>query len=155
FTLDVNGKVHAAQGFNGTCGPNTANPVVCNQDVAEAFAAAEATEPGDLVVLVPREHADPTVRRSSRPGDGPRVGVVSTSPGLVFDQGQTYLAGDNAHLITHEKTVVAVVGRVPVKISTERGSIAVGDPLAASSTPGAAMKATRAGQIVGYALEPA
>ena len=49
---------------------------------------------------------------------------------------------------------VALVGRVPVKISLENGTIAVGDPLtSASSTPGMAMKATRAGKILGYALE--
>ncbi len=46
-------------------------------------------------------------------------------------------------------------GRVPVKVSTENGSIEVGDALtSASSTPGAAMKATGSGKILGYALEP-
>jgi hypothetical protein len=40
-----------------------------------------------------------------------------------------------------------------VKISLESGAIAVGDPLASASVPGAAMKATRAGQIIGYALQ--
>jgi hypothetical protein len=35
----------------------------------------------------------------------------------------------------------------------ENGTVSAGDPLTSSSTPGAAMKATKAGKIIGYALE--
>jgi hypothetical protein len=131
------------------------HPVICNQDVAETFAALETTEPGDLVVLVNRSASTPTVGKSMQPHEGQLVGVVSTNPGLVFDRGETLLAGDNSKLITPEKTVVGLVGRVPVKVSLENGPIAVGDPLTSSSTSGVAMKASRAGQIIGYALEKA
>ena len=131
------------------------HPVICNQDVAETFAALEATEPGDLVILVNQSASAPTVRKSTLPYETLLVGVVSTNPGLVFDRGQTHLAGDNSQLITPEKTVVGLVGRVPVKVSLENGPIAVGDPLTSSSTPGVAMKASRASQIIGYALEKA
>ncbi len=130
-------------------------PVKCNQDVAETFASLEATEPGDLVVLVNQSASMPTVRKSTRPYEALLVGAVSTNPGLVFDNGETHLAGDNSKLITPEKTVVGLVGRVPVKVSLENGPIAVGDPLTSSSTPGVAMKATRASQIIGYAMEKA
>jgi hypothetical protein len=78
---------------------------------------------------------------------------VSTNPGLVFDQGHTYLAGENTNLITADKTVVAMLGRVPVKVSLENGPIRVGDPLTSASGRGTAMKATQAGQIVGYAMQ--
>lgn len=164
YKLDVNGKVRATSGFNGQCN-NRINAsydagqaltwvnVFCNQDVAETFATTEQTEPGDLVVLLPEARENPTVRRSHSAYDGGLVGVVSTNPGLVFDRGQTYLAGENTNLITADKTVVAMIGRVPVKVSLENGPIAVGDPLTSSSTPGAAMKATQAGQIIGYALQ--
>ncbi len=155
--------VKSDAGFNGAC--NHAAPVEalgggiayvdCNQDVAEAFASAEPTEPGDLVVLFPQAAAEPTVRKAREPYEGLLVGVVSSNPGLVFDHGQTYLAGDNAHLITQAKTVVALVGRARVKVSLENGSIAPGDPLTSSSTPGVAMKATKAGKIIGYALAEA
>jgi hypothetical protein len=74
---------------------------------------------------------------------------------LVFDDGQTHLAGDNSQLVTATKTVVALTGRVPVKVSMENGSIRVGDPLTSSSKPSTAMKATEAGKILGYALESA
>jgi hypothetical protein len=49
---------------------------------------------------------------------------------------------------------VALAGRVLVKVSNENGAIAAGDYLtSASSTPGHAMKATRAGRVIGMALE--
>lgn len=160
YKLDVSGKVRASSGFNGKCG-DFSDPgavglninVHCNQDVAESFATTEQTEPGDLVVLLPEARETPTVRLARSAYDGGLVGVVSTNPGLVFDRGQTYLAGENTQLITADKTVVAMIGRVPVKFSLENGPIAVGDPLTSSSTPGAAMKATQAGQIIGYAMQ--
>lgn len=154
--VNANGKVTANKGFNGKCGADPGAVgllITCNQDVAETFATDQRTEPGDLVVFVPDDRANPTVRRSGNPYETTIVGVVSTNPGLVFDQGKTYLAGDNANLITDEKTVVAMVGRVPTKFSLENGPIAVGDPLTSSSTPGVAMKATQAGQIIGYAMQ--
>lgn len=155
------GKVYATQGFNGKCVEGAFNQgvvgnnlnVTCNQDVAETFASEQRTEPGDLVVFVPSEHTFSAVRRSAKPYESMIVGVVSTNPGLVFDQGQTYLAGDNANLITDKKTVVAMVGRVPTKFSLENGPINIGDPLTSSSKPGVAMKATEAGQIIGYAMQ--
>jgi len=63
------------------------------------------------------------------------------------------MAGDNTKLVTANKTVVGLAGRVPVKVSMENGPIQVGDPLTSSSTPGVAMKASRAGKVLGYALE--
>lgn len=147
------GKVYATFGFNGFCrGPGPID-VRCDQDVAETFATDERIDPGNLVVFIPEDRTFPAVRPSSKAYEGAIVGVVSTSPGLVFDQGKTYLAGDNTNLITDKKTVVAMVGRVPTRFSLENGPIAVGDPLTSSSTPGAAMKATAAGQIIGYAMQ--
>ena len=48
---------------------------------------------------------------------------------------------------------VALNGRVPVKVTTENGAIEPGDFLTTSSTPGAAMKATKPGNVIGKALE--
>jgi hypothetical protein len=147
------GKVYAVQGFNGYCRGSGPIDVHCNQDVAETFATDGRTEPGDLVVFIPEDRAESAVRLSTQPYEGMIVGVVSTNPGLVFDQGKTYLAGDNANLITDSKTVVAMVGRVQTKFSLENGPIAIGDPLTSSSEPGVAMKATQAGKIIGYAMQ--
>ncbi len=54
FQVTNSGKAIAAGGFNGTCrtdGNVTGGPI-CNQGVAEAYASAEPTEAGDVVVLV-------------------------------------------------------------------------------------------------------
>ncbi|MFN8443576.1 MAG: hypothetical protein U0175_22550 [Caldilineaceae bacterium] len=150
------GKVYASQGFNGKCGSDPGAVgllITCNQDVAETFASEQRTEPGDLVVFVPSERTITSVRRSAKPYEKMIVGVVSSNPGLVFDEGKTFLAGDNSTLITDKKTVVAMVGRVPTKFSLENGPINIGDPLTSSSKPGVAMKATKAGQIIGYAMQ--
>ncbi|MBI3486126.1 MerR family DNA-binding transcriptional regulator [Candidatus Daviesbacteria bacterium] len=48
---------------------------------------------------------------------------------------------------------IALVGRVPVKVSNENGSIQQGDLLTSSSIPGVAMKAKSPGQVLGKALE--
>ena len=158
-TINSSGKLTANGGFNGQClSASTFDATTsssCNMDFAESFAAIERTEPGDLVTLVTSSNAMPTVRKSPRAYDGLLIGVVSTNPGLIFDNGVTHLAGDNSQLITNDKTVVALVGRVPVKVSMENGAIAIGDPLTSSSRPGFAMKATQVGKIIGYALENA
>ncbi|HEY6042395.1 MAG TPA: hypothetical protein VIX58_09705, partial [Anaerolineae bacterium] len=137
FKLDVTGKVHASLGFNGECLNATSfmsnNGTACNMDVAEGFAAAELTDPGDLVALVTDASSAPTVRKSTGVNDELLVGIVSENPGLVFDNGATHLAGDNSQLITQDKTVVALVGRVNVKVSMRNGAIKVGDPLTSSS----------------------
>jgi len=154
MTLNSNGVLWTRSGFNGRCVGIFAGDGKCNQDLAETFRTKEQTEPGDVVTLIPQDHARPTVRRSLRAYDEHLVGVVSTNPGLVFDEGETKLAGENDKYITKEKTVVAAVGRVPVKFSLENGAINVGDPLTSSATePGKAMKATGAGKIIGIALE--
>ena len=50
---------------------------------------------------------------------------------------------------------VATSGIVEVRYNSENGRIKKGDPLTSSSTPGEAMKATKSGIILGFALEDA
>ncbi len=55
--------------------------------------------------------------------------------------------------------LLAIVGKVPTKVTTENGPIGIGDLLTTSSKPGYAMKATidsfdKVGTIIGKALEP-
>src|SRR5579872_710410 len=162
FSVDTAGTVSAGEvisgvGFMGQClssGSFMDSPLNgCNQDVAESYASLDATEPGDIVSLVPSGEA--TVRKSVKRYDPMLLGVVSANPGLLFDNGKTRLAGDNSGNLSNNKTVVALAGRVPVKVSMESGHIRVGDPLTASSHPGTAMKAISAGKIIGYALAAA
>ena len=156
MTIDTAGVVSAKGGFSGQCLSSGAfdnnGGASCNMDLAEAYTSAQATEAGDLVALVPTSEA--TVRKSSKRYEPLLLGVVSTNPGLVFDNGKTHLAGDNSVAASKDKAVIALAGRVPVKVSIENGAVHVGDPLTSSSHPGVAMKATAAGKIIGYALAP-
>lgn len=111
-------------------------------DLAEIYGTMDSSiEPGDVVALDTTMHAG--VKKSSGPYDPLAIGVISTRPNLVMggneDPGST-------------SVIVALAGRVPIKVSKENGPIAAGDLLTASSTPGVAMKATKAGQIIGQAM---
>ena len=157
-SISGNGVVWANGGFNGFCLNGTAvfdttDGDNCNMDLAETYPSTQSTEPGDLVSLVPGSEA--SVRKSAKRYDSLLLGVVSTNPGLVFDNGRTRLAGDNSVAPSKDKAVIALAGRVPVKVSMENGPIRVGDALTSSLRAGVAMKATAAGKIIGYALAPA
>ena len=85
------------------------------------------------------------IKATSRSYDSGTVGVISTQPGMVLGNGAD--AGNGGRAVP-----LALSGRVPVKVSTENGPIHPGDILASSSTPGVAMRATKAGAIIGQAL---
>ena len=134
-------------------------------DIAEAYPASEPLEPGDVVVLdtssvafsspsfesqatelLPEPVPAIRVKKSTTAYDANLVGVVSTQPGVIL--GDAYGKSTDS--------LIALAGRVPVKISLENGPIEVGDFLtSASSTPGAAMKANSAGRVIGMALQAA
>lgn len=80
------------------------------------------------------------------------AGIYSTKPGVVASQHRVGEASPE------NEVPLAVVGIVPCKVTAENGSIAAGDLLVASSTPGHAMKGTdrskMLGAVVGKALEP-
>ncbi|MBI4437547.1 hypothetical protein HY631_01210, partial [Candidatus Uhrbacteria bacterium] len=83
--------------------------------------------------------------RSTTPYQGPVYGIVSNNYGDFTSAGNNIADADRP-------MPVALVGRVPVKVVAEGGAIAIGDFLTTSSTPGAAMKATQAGRVIGMAL---
>ncbi|MEK6900786.1 MAG: hypothetical protein AABX37_00410, partial [Nanoarchaeota archaeon] len=72
------------------------------------------------------------------------IGIVSTSPWRI-------MGGDIRDQGTNPKPI-AMSGRTSVRVSTENGAIVPGDFLTLSSTPGVAMKATKAGTIIGQAM---
>ncbi|MBI2267822.1 MAG: hypothetical protein HYU80_00020 [Candidatus Blackburnbacteria bacterium] len=117
-------------------------------DVAEWTPTRYASElePGDVLVTDGSFHSL-TKKSEGTPYAAGLMGVVSTNPGLVAGGGDA----ESEH--GKEDVLVALAGRVPVKVSTENGPILPGDALTSSSIPGVAMKATRAGQVVGKALE--
>jgi hypothetical protein len=110
-----------------------------NSDLAEYYTAEEGLEAGDLVTI--SSENDKEVRKAL-PGENV-IGVISTSPGLVLGQKEG----------SKNQLPVALVGKVPVKASTENGIILKGDPLTLSPTkPGIAVKAIEECQIIGYSL---
>ncbi|NQV90425.1 hypothetical protein HQ487_03395 [Candidatus Uhrbacteria bacterium] len=108
-------------------------------DFAEMFPSNQKLTAGDIVTFAGSGEA--VQRAVGEAGKQQLAGIVSTRPG--------FLAGENVE----GAYPIALAGRVPTKVNTENGSIAVGDPLTTSSVPGVAMKAEKAGQVVGYALE--
>jgi hypothetical protein len=117
-------------------------------DVAENYSdAADVLSAGDVVALDAATFKG--VKKSERGYQNTVLGVVSTEPGVLLSDIKENGAVTN---LVHPKPV-ALSGRVPVKVSTENGVIQKGDFLTSSTTPGVAMKATRAGQMIGKALE--
>jgi len=113
-------------------------------DVAENYPTRDMDmEAGDLVGL--DVHNTVFVKRS---GSGiPLIGVVSTEPGLL-------LGGFANNEYEGEMMVpVALAGRVPARVSTEGGTISIGDRIGVSSVPGVGMKVA-GGPSAGIALEP-
>lgn len=108
-------------------------------DFAEMFPSPDSLVAGEVVVF---GDASQQVKRAGGETYNPKIaGIVSTRPG--------FLAGTN----TPGSVPVALAGRVPTFVSSENGPINIGDPVTTSSRPGYAMRATKAGPIVGYAAE--
>ena len=115
-------------------------------DVAEDYPTRDDTlKPGDLVSIDPHETG--FVRKASGLNDPLLVGVYSEHPALRLGQKDATINGGRA-------IPVALAGRVPVKVSTENGTIAPGDAITSSATqPGVGVKATATGRVVGIAMQ--
>jgi hypothetical protein len=121
-------------------------------DIAEFYPSSEKVEPGDLLVL--DRGNTKKVKKSSQPYEPFIIGVVSTNPAIVMDEERIVMGKNAGKNFDPLKPYVALAGRVLVKVSTENGSIQIGDKLTTSSIPGVAMKTTKSGPVVGMALEP-
>jgi hypothetical protein len=97
--------------------------------------------PGDLVAIDPM---NPEHIKRAVVGDG-YVGIVSERPGFRLS-----LSIDEQNGAKYFP--VALVGRVPIKVSAENGAIKPGDYLTGSKKPGVAVKATKAGLVIGQAM---
>jgi hypothetical protein len=114
-------------------------------DLAEIYATNESDlKAGDVVCLDSSLKAG--VKKCTTPYDKTTFGVITTTPGLVI--------GDIEDVKAKAAAPVVLAGRTPIRVSTENGPIKAGDLLTPSSNPGVAMRATKAGQIVGQAMAP-
>src|SRR3989338_5626942 len=116
----------------------------------EYYAASQEVYAGDIVSIDVAENE--TVKKAGVPYDSTILGIVSTSPAIAINNSSLNL-GVNSSERDPVKPLIALVGRVPVNVSTENGAIKIGDYITASSTPGIGMKATQPGRVVGIALQ--
>jgi nucleoside phosphorylase len=118
----------------------SANPDLA-ENIPHAVGLARALEPGDVVVV--DQAKDENMTLSSRPYDPTVLGIISTQPGVLLGAEQPGKA-------------VALVGRVPTKVTAENGPIRRGDLMVTSSKPGYAMRAdpdkVKPGTVLGKAL---
>ena len=117
-------------------------------DLAEEYPTEVPVIAGDVLSI---GNTSTHVTKSTSAYDSKLIGVVSTNPNIAFRSGMSALGGAGSPIAANT-ALVTLVGRVPVKVSLENGSILIGDPLTSSSVPGVAMKATRPGPIIGKAL---
>jgi hypothetical protein len=134
FRVATDGEVFSDVGFSTPA-----------SDMAEMLPAVAGLEPGDVLAIGP----DGRLTRSTVPYQAEVVGVYSTRPGFVGGQP---VEGELPGYVP-----LAVLGVVPVKASTENGTIRPGDLLVASSIPGHAMRCEGppgcSGRTLGKALE--
>src|SRR3989338_2424234 len=86
-----------------------------------------------------------SVRLTDIQNDAKLLGVVSSDPAFIMGSYSDLNKGNNVP--------VALLGRVPVKVSLENGEIKAGDALTSSARKGYAAKAVKSGRIIGYAME--
>jgi len=114
-------------------------------DVAERYPTRDKTL--TAATLLSLDLQNPVFVKKAVKGDK-LIGIYSTAPSV--DLG----AFNGAQFPAEEQVPVALVGRVPLYVTTENGEINVGDEITISSAPGVGMKAGENDQSVGYALEP-
>ena len=141
-------------------------------DYAELYGSEDPSiEAGEIVISAPAPATASAgltenkvyMAKSTKSYQNNILGIISTKPndviGEVFTIKDPKTGNDLIDPITGKKIYtdnarpVALIGRVPVKVSLENGPIQPGDYLTSSSTPGVAMKASRPGPTVGKALE--
>lgn len=130
FRVNSNGDIYT--------GP-TSSILTGGADVSERYESIQPLDAGELVAL--DRANDHGVIRSISPYQDDVLGVVSTNPGVI--------AGAD----TANSHPIALMGRVPVKVTASNGMIRTGDRLTASAVPGHAMKATKASRVAGMALD--
>jgi len=161
------------QSTNGMCkdttGTGDTELVDCNgtpNDIAEWYPIIAGTTAGDIVystsgtISYTETLFDPEsglstsstatynvsyVDRASTAYDSRIIGIVSTSPYDRF--------GEAVRNSTSSTAVIALIGRVPTKVSDTNGAIKAGDLITSSDIKGVGMKATKPGMVVGTALE--
>jgi hypothetical protein len=149
FKVSNNGNVYADGAYY--CGLSTCWYTNSGADIAERIDTFDLLEAGDVVQIDPDGAG--TYRLVTAAYSPMVVGVISTSPAMVLGNDFDPEADD----WDDDRPMLALTGRVPVKVTTENGPIQPGDLLVSSSTPGHAMRCEGIelcyGRVIGKALE--
>jgi len=115
------------------------------KDLAENMQPGEGVtlEAGDMVMA--NGGSRNTIAKTNSEYNSQMIGVISTQPGLLMNQ--------DVEDKDKRGKPVSLAGRVPAKVSIINGIIKIGDPITSSPIAGVAMKATKVGRIIGYAME--
>lgn len=117
--------------------------VVLGADLAENYYTVDDSIVAGNIVSIDQT-LPAGAKKSTKAYDSQILGIVSTAPGKILDDG----IGRNFG----RAIPIALSGRVPVKVTAENGPIKVGDLITSSSVAGVGMKATKSGVIVGQAM---
>jgi len=145
FRVERDGDVYADRAYYCGLGSGCFNAGT-GADVAERIDTTESVGPGDVVEIDPQ---NPGFYRKAREPYSTRVaGVISTAPAITL--------GNNFDPKTDKwsdaRPLLALAGRVPVKVTTENGPIKIGDFLTTSSKPGYAMRCSDLSRCIGATL---
>ncbi len=125
-------------------------------DYAEFYNSTEIAAPADIITLDESSPSGKMVRLANSEYDSNVIGVVSTDPAIIIEEGRLSLGGNSADgpsVVPSLKPPVAMAGRVPVKVSTLNGSIHIGDRITSSNIKAFGMKVTKPGAVVGKAMQ--
>ena len=127
--------------------------VFCS-DYAEYYQSNSIMEAADIVVPdTTSTDSAHYVTTTTKPYDPAVIGIVSTTPAVVIDDGAFMMGNGNIPIAPTTKPPVATAGRIPVKFISTNGFVHVGDSITSAGYAGFGMKATQAGPVVGKVIE--
>ncbi len=128
-----------------------------NPDIAETINIDDQSiESGDIVSSnsynpdAENPYYKAVASKSSTEYQPSMIGIISEDPSFLIRTKSSKPISDKWE--ENERPMV-IAGRIPVKITTANGNIRAGDPITSSNIPGVGMKATKAGRIIGIALQ--
>ena len=138
---------------DGTCNASSTGKIsarafsTAGSDVAEFYPSLEPLVFGDLVMADPNNPG--YIIKTTGEYNNNVIGVISQTPGIV-------MGGDIDGLEPDSLYPVALVGRIPTKVTSLNGAVKPGDLLTVAPTPGYAMKLQEGdtSKIIGTSLEP-
>lgn len=143
--VEIDGSLYFGSGSQPQSAPYAG--INCGADYAESvdvIGDRAKYEPGDVLVIDSRVPGK--FLKSKEAYSTTVAGIYSTKPGFV---GRLHPATDPA---SANEIPMAMVGRVPTKVTAENGPIEVGDLLVTSSNMGYAMKGTDRSRMLGTVI---